>query len=408
MKFASLSVALLLCVTSFAFGQKRKKSDIPPPPPKPPLPDQAALSAKTAVLIDEISGKVLWSKNPDVKRFPASTTKIMTALLLIERCTPDEVVTAPPDIEKVGEASLHLKPGEKLTMRDLIWGILLRSGNDGCVAGAIHCAGSVEAFAALMNERAKQLGCTNTNFTNPNGLKDPEHFTTAHDLALIAREAMRYPEFREVVKQRKHTIERSINIADRLIVSKNKWLDFDKTADGIKTGYTKPAGLCFVGSASRGGYRLISVVLGSDNWLEDTAKVINWGFNTHEVVRQLRAGQALEERAPIVGGTTVSVGPVRAARFVGERGQSGATLVPKFFEGIRAPIAKGQQLGSLLLTDPSGWRDSIPLVALEDVPGRATGTTSRVPFLVGGVFLITLYAFTRRKRQQLYGRFLVS
>ncbi len=406
MKFANLSLAFLLMVPGIALAQKKKAPVTPPP--KPPMPDPAAVSAKTAILIDEISGKVLWAKNADVRRFPASTTKIMTALLLIERCRPDEIVTAPLDIEKTGEASLHLKPGEKLTMHDLLWGILLRSANDGCVAAAIHCAGSVEGFADLMNERAKQIGCTGTNFKNPNGLKDPDHYTTARDLALIAREAMRYPEFREIVKQRKRTIERSINTADRQIVSKNKFLVLDPTADGIKTGYTRPAGLCFVGSASRGGYRQISVVLGSDNWAEETGKIINWGFTKHEVIRPLVAGQELEQKAALVGGALISVAPVRAVRFVGTRGQTNASLEPSFNEFLKAPITRGQQVGTLRLTDPSGWQDTIPLVALEDVPAPAAGTSSKAPFVAGAVVLLGLYAFTRRKRQQTYGRFLPS
>ena len=145
------------------------------------------VSAKSAVAIVASSGKVLWSKNANASMYPASTTKIMTGLLLVEKCLPSDIITAPPDIETVKEATMHLKPGEKITAHDMLYALMLRSANDGAYATAIHISGSVSAFAKLMNERARQIGCTNTHFNNPNGLNDILHTTTAHDLALMAR-----------------------------------------------------------------------------------------------------------------------------------------------------------------------------------------------------------------------------
>lgn len=396
--------AILLLQAPFAQGKKSVKA--PVLPPRPPLPDATALSAKSAILIDEQSGKVLWSKDADTSRFPASTTKIMTALLMIERCRPNDIVTAPKDIEKVGEASLHLKSGEKMTVRDLLWGMLLRSGNDGCVAAAVHCSGSVEAFCKEMNDRAKQIGCTNTNFHNPNGLPDKEHSTTAHDLALIAREAMRYPEFREIVHNRKHTIERSINTADTLMVSKNKFIEADPTADGIKTGYTRAAGQCFVGSATRGGNRLISVVLASESWLPDTMSLVNWGFANFEVRRTLLAGQPLEDKLKLAGGAEIAAGPVRAVRFMARKGSDGAvTMEPKWSSGLQAPIVRGQQVGMLSISDGTGWTDEIPLVALESVQSsKVAGSVSKGPFAFVGIGFVGLWAWNRHKRRQVYGR----
>ncbi len=395
-RFASLAALTLLAALASSSDQAKKAQVV-----KPPLPDPAAINAKAAILIDEFSGKVLWAKNADAQRFPASTTKIMTALLLIERCRMDDVVTAPADIEKVGEASLHLKPGETLTVHNLLWGILLRSANDGCVAAAVHVAGSVEAFAKLMNERAKQIGCTGTDFHNPNGLNDPAHVTTAHDLALIAREAMRYPEFREIVRNRRHTIERSINTADRYLISRNKFLEADKTADGIKTGFTRPAGQCFVGSASRNGARFISVVLGSEAWLDDTNALINWGFKSHEIRRTVLAGQPIPELAPVRGGRPISVGPVRAIRYVVTKGSAvSITTQATFAPNLQAPVARGQQVGTLAVADGTGWTDTIPLVALEDVPLEAA-RGSRGPYYVFGLGLVGLWAVTRRRRRRM-------
>jgi len=158
------------------------------------------ITAKSGIAIDAASGKVLWDKDAETPMFPASTTKIMTGLLLVEHCRPSDIIVAPADVEKVKEASMHLKPGERVTAHDMLYALMLRSANDGCYAVAVHISGSVEGFSKLMNDRAKQIGCTHTRFHNPNGLNDPEHMTSAHDLALIARAAMRYPEFREAVR----------------------------------------------------------------------------------------------------------------------------------------------------------------------------------------------------------------
>src|SRR5947209_8040193 len=243
---------------------------------------QLDVSASSAIVMDAQSGKVLWSKDPNTPRFPASTTKIMTAMLLIERCLPTDVITAPPGVDKVEGASLHLVPGEQLTAQEMLYGILLRSANDGCVAVAYHISGSVPAFVQLMNQRARELGCKNTHFDNPNGLNDDEHTISAMDLAIIARAAMQYPAFREAAGSRKHTLQRTVNTQDRFLTNHNKYLEMDSTADGIKTGWTRPAGHCYVGSATRNGYRVITVLLHSADWKQDHPKMLDWAFANHE------------------------------------------------------------------------------------------------------------------------------
>ncbi len=167
--FRHLLISVGLCATAWGFGYD--------------------VSAKSAIIIDAGSGKVLWSKNAESSMFPASTTKIMTALLLIEHCKMTDMITAPADIEKVKEASMHLKPGEQVSVHDMLYALMLRSANDGCYAVATHISGSVEEFSKLMNLRARQAGCTHTHFHNPNGLNDRDHTTTAHDLALMGRAA---------------------------------------------------------------------------------------------------------------------------------------------------------------------------------------------------------------------------
>ena len=190
------------------------------------------ISAKSAIIIDAGSGKVLWERDADVLRYPASTTKIMTGMLLLERCLPDDLITAPVGIDKVPPSSMHLKPNEQVSAKDMLYALMLRSANDGAVAVADHVSGSIPAFAELMNERAREIGCRSTHFHNPNGLNDPEHVTTARDLAMIAREAMKYEAFREVVRTRKYQIQRTINQKDLFMVTRNRWLYKDSTADG--------------------------------------------------------------------------------------------------------------------------------------------------------------------------------
>ncbi len=239
------------------------------------------IKSESAVVIEAATGKILWSKNHETTRFPASTTKIMTAILLIENCKEDEVIVAPKDIAKVKEASMHLKPGEKVRMKDMLYAIMLRSANDGCYAIAVHIAGSVEKFAEMMNNRAKKIGCKNTQFHNPNGLNDPAHTTCAIDLALMAREGFKYSLFREVVKTPRKQINRSENWQDTWMTSRNKLLKTDPTADGVKTGYTVPAGHCFVGSATRDGRQLITCVLkGDKTWQSDHLALLKLGFET--------------------------------------------------------------------------------------------------------------------------------
>ena len=244
-----------------------------------------AVTAESAVVMDNATGKVLWARNADEELYPASTTKIMTAMLLLEHCTPDEIIQAPMDVEKVKESSMHLKPGENVRAKDMLYAMMLRSANDACYAVAMHISGSVDKFADLMNARAKEIGCTHTHFDNPNGLNDKLHYTTAHDLALIGRQAMSYEPFRDIVRTEKTKINRGTNWRDLWMVNHNKILKRDPTCDGIKTGWTPAAGPCLLFESTLGGVSLIGVELdGSGNDITgtvtagDAITMLNWGF----------------------------------------------------------------------------------------------------------------------------------
>lgn len=349
-----------------------------------------SVQARSAILMDYETGKVLWSREADVPMAPASTTKVMTALLLLERTKPDAKIVADKECELVDGASLRLNAGEWLSSEDALWAMMLRSANDVCEAAAKHISGSVPKFVELMNERARELGCQNTAFANPHGLPDPKHLSSAHDLGLIARAAMNEPAFRAVVKNRRHKIERSKNMQDAVLVSKNKFLRVDASADGIKTGYTREAGHCFIGSATRNGHRLITVVLNSSDWVTDTAALTSWGFRTFERTVLARAGT----RAELVQGyglRTVAVNK-EAMIAISRRGAPKPTIA---FTGVSTdrPLAKGEAAGEWNVTDQDGFNQRIPAVASEasgvlPAPRTSPSSLAILGFMGAGLYFL--------------------
>lgn len=359
------------------------------------------IGCSSALIIEESTGRVLYERAADVKRFPASTTKIMTAILMIEKLKTDDIITAPPDIKKVKPSSMHLMPGEKVPMLDLLYALMLRSANDAAVAAAVKISGSVPEFAKLMNERAKELGCTDTNFVTPNGLHDDMHYTTAKDLAKIAKHAMSLDLFREVVKTPKWTLTRSSNLEDLLVENKNRLLPLDPTVEGVKTGYTNPAGLCFVGCANRDGMRVFTVVLHSENWLTDTQALLKWGYKYYHraeivptqkefAIFPVKEGQKMEVKA--VAGESVEAVALKTRDDLVYKSEPSGEL--------KAPIKEGQRIGTLTIRDQKGsYVKQIPLVAAEDVPVQSKSPTI-FAFIGGGGFL-AMYAGLKRKRRRI-------
>ena len=246
----------------------------------PTGPVAPVLHSRYAVLVDAETGKVLWERNANARRPIASTTKMLTAILLLERGHLDDVVTAPNGVQYLPDSSLHLKPGEKITLRDLLYALLLRSANDTAVTGAVYLSGSVPAFAVQMNEKAREIGATHSHFVTPNGLPAPGHYSTAGDLAKIACYALNnLPQFDAIVRTPAYRLKRSMDTRDVWV--KNTASKFLKTfpgADGVKTGYIHEAGHCFVGSATRHGWRLVAVALDSGTCREDVESLLDSGF----------------------------------------------------------------------------------------------------------------------------------
>lgn len=365
----------------------------------------AQISAKSAIIIDEGTGKVLWQKDADTPRFPASTTKIMTGLLLLEHTLPTDIITAPADIEKVKESSMHLKPFEQVTANHMLYALMLRSANDGCYAVAMHIAGSVPAFSKMMNDRARQIGCTNTHFNNPNGLNDPLHTTTARDLALIAREAMKYETFREVVRTKKKEIARSVNQKDKHMVTRNKWLLKDITADGIKTGYTRPAGHCYVGSATRNGFRVITALMKSDNWQKDHKEMLDWAYRHYQKEEVIQKGEVVGN-LPIEGGTVAEV-PVSAQADAYALGRKGKDDVQRLIVPLqaKAPLKEGDVVAELVLKDADGFEQRVPLIAEQSVAlttvaaVKESASTNGAAVALGGLMFFGAYAIRVRGRK---------
>jgi D-alanyl-D-alanine carboxypeptidase (penicillin-binding protein 5/6) len=237
------------------------------------------LAAQSAALVDSYSGEFLYTKNPDAKQYPASSTKILTALIVIEAGNLDQLVTVAPEDTKVEPSSLDLKPGQQFTRRQLLFGMLLKSANDVAMCLARDNAGSVPAFAEKMDQRAAELGATNSHFVNPHGLHDPNHYTTAHDLVLIARAAMQQPLFRQIVSTIYYTWRAPNGVVDELR-NHNRLLRHFAGCNGLKTGYTRAAQQVLVSSALRGGHEVISVVLHTDKpgiWV-DSKTLLTYGL----------------------------------------------------------------------------------------------------------------------------------
>lgn len=247
----------------------------------------AATSSEIAIEIN--TGTVLQENNADVQLPMASTTKIMTAIIIIEDCDLDEVITVPNEAVGVEGSSIYLKKDEQIDVRDLLYGLMLRSGNDSAEALAIHHSGSTQKFAEAMNERAKELGAKNTNFTNPSGLPDSNHYTTARDLGVITCHAMQNEIFKEIVSTKNYSGK------FRSYSNKNKMLYNYEGANGVKTGYTVKAGRCLVSSAERNGMEVICVVLNCPDMYERSSKILDNCFNGYKLVK-------LDENAVFMSG----------------------------------------------------------------------------------------------------------
>ncbi len=322
---------------------------------------EADISARSAILMEANTGAVLYEKNADERLPIASTTKLMTALVTLESASLEDTVTIPAACERVEGSSMYLKAGQTLTVRQLLYGLMLESGNDAAVALAIHIAGSVEAFADKMNDRAASLGLENTHFLNPHGLHEDGHYSSARDLALIMGVCMDDPLFVEIASTR------SITFGGRTYTNHNKLMwSYQGMVTG-KTGYTKKAGRTLVTCAQRDGMRLICVTLrDGDDWA-DHETLLNMGFSQWQLQTPVQAGEILG-RVPVMAGSAPDV-PVRAAAGVSLLTPAGEELtvrvsLPRF---VYAGVAEGSFAGTALVFQNGRQAAEIKLEYAESV-----------------------------------------
>jgi serine-type D-Ala-D-Ala carboxypeptidase (penicillin-binding protein 5/6) len=262
-----------------------------------PRPGPRDVGAAAAVLMDAKTGEVLYARNPDEPLPPASVTKILTALVILERGRLTDTVVVSQEAARVGGYRLGLRRDQRISLEDLLAAILIRSANDAAMAAAEHVGQGLDGFVALMNAKAEELGMEHSHFANPHGLDEPGHFTTARDLAVLTRVALQNPTFAELVRTRGATVtiwkpgRRGAVPAARPILTHNKLLGLMEGADGVKTGYTGQAGRCLVASASRGDQRMIAVLL-NDPWRwSDATALLEYGFGTAGSAARLRDGE---------------------------------------------------------------------------------------------------------------------
>lgn len=314
-----------------------------------------AISAEKAVVLDSVGNQVVYGKKENDRSLIASTTKIMTCLLIAETCNVLEQVRIPREAVGIEGSSMYLKEGEVLTVQELLYGLMLRSGNDAAVALAIHCDGSVEAFAERMNEKARALHMDGSHFENPHGLDGKHHYSTARDLGILGAYAMENPIFKKTVSTK------NVTLGERYLKNHNRLLWRYPGCDGIKTGYTKAAGRILVSSALRSGRRLTCVTINDpDDW-NTHCRLLNQGFFRYREQKILEKGQVLE-RLPVLGGREKSV-PLIAGEEISllmAKGEKAMTILPG--PGFAyAPVTEGTPAGEMLVVISGKVMERVPV-----------------------------------------------
>lgn len=329
-----------------------------------------AVSARSAYVVDAVSGRVLFQRDPDARSLIASTTKIMTALVVCEQCNVLDRMRIPKEAVGIEGSSMYLREGEVLTLQELLYGLMLSSGNDAAVALAIYCGGTVEGFAEMMNDKARNLGMTGTHFENPNGLDSPGHYSTARDLAKLAVYAMENPVFYKTVSAK------NVKAGERYLTNHNKLLWRLPGADGVKTGYTKAAGRILVSSATRNDRRLIAVTIDDpDDW-NDHAALLEEGFSRFRPAHILSKGDVVGT-LEVEGGLGQRV-EVRAAEdfdyvLASEEQPRLALPGPGF---VYAPAVEGQNAGFVYVLIEGKAVGKVPVTygaTIEQIPEEEKG-----------------------------------
>ena len=329
--------------------------------------DEIRLSARSASLYEPETRSFLYEKNADIKLPMASTTKIMTALVVLENSLSTDKVTVGKNAVGVEGSSLYLKEGETLSVENLLYGLMLRSANDAGVALAEAIGGSIEGFADMMNARAEKIGLKSTHFTNPHGLDNKEHYTTAKELAIISAEALKNEKFKEIVSTYKKEIVNGDG-EKRLVVNHNKLLKLYDGAIGVKTGFTKKSGRCLVGAAERNGLTFISVTIDAPNDWNDHEKLFDYGYS-HMEKRVLAKFGDFSYKIPVIDGNKNEITVENKDEFYKIMNISDQEIhsFVKMSRYVCAPVKEGDILGKVVFKQGNKVIGEINLYALENV-----------------------------------------
>lgn len=298
-----------------------------------------ALSAEKSILMDGQTGRCLYEQRADERSLIASTTKIMTALVVCEQCNVLDRVRIPKEAVGIEGSSMYLKEGEVLTVQELLYGMMLHSGNDAAMALAIYCGGTAEGFGEMMNDKARLLGMHGSHFENPHGLDSPGHYSTARDLAILAAYAMDNPIFRQTVGTKQ------VKAGERYLKNHNKLLWRIEGAEGIKTGYTKASGRILVSSTIRQGRRLIAVTINApDDW-NDHKQLIEKGYSEYTVKQLVAKGQCLGQME-VISGTSDQVPLLASEAFQYSLAETeNVTILLPSWDFVYAPVQAGDYAG---------------------------------------------------------------
>ena len=328
-----------------------------------------SVSAESAVLIDLASREVLFEHNMNAPLGMASTTKIMTALIAAERADLSERVRIPTEAVGVEGSSIYLTEGEVLTMGELLYALLLQSANDAATAIAIAIAGSIEAFADMMNARAEEMGLSSTHFTNPHGLYDNAHYTTAYDLAIISAHALENETIAEIFSTYKTTLPIESECQKRVLVNHNSLLRLFRGAIGVNTGFTKKTGRCLVSAAERDGLTLIAVTLNAPNDWQDHMSMLDFGFASFESLTVAKAGEFCYS-LPVINGecdtlTLTNAGDIKIT--VPKEHGALDYKIEALHRFEFAPISKGEELGRVTVSYDGRFHSESVLVSADEI-----------------------------------------
>lgn len=330
------------------------------------------VSAKAAALYEPRTESFLYLKNGNERLGMASTTKIMTAHIALESLEPDEVIEVDSRAIGIEGSSIYLEHGERIRAIDLIYAVLLQSANDAAAAIAYRISGSIEAFSALMNEKACALGLTDTNFTNPHGLDDKNHYTTAHDLAIISANALKNDTFKEISSTYKKEITTSYRT--RILVNHNKMLKNYDGCIGVKTGFTKKCGRCLVSAAERDGLTMISVTIDAPNDWSDHEKLLDYGYSQLELKTLASPGEFSYE-LPVINGICdkITVTNKDSVKHILAKDGKEIEINVKLSRYVAAPVEAGERLGEVIFSKDGKVLATCDLIAKTTVPKAKEG-----------------------------------